>query len=435
MAGADQVHPHPAGTPNPIGAWLGRLVPWRVRRWHRGPLRGCVDSLDLFCVAGWATDLDHPERAASLDVWINGVCAGQIECGSPRRDASVRGYRGARSFLWDPSPHLVEGWNDLELRFSDSGVALGPGPMRLYRGREALATRIADSWNAGSAHPHLRTRWWQCDRIRRHINAKVCGEPIDGLSAGLFRRAQQTLGDELPLRAGVSVGGGSGVKERAAIAAGLVEHFVIYELSDERIRAGRAETKRLGLADRFEYRQEDAFQREEGAGVYDLVFWNNALHHMFDVDAALRWSHRVLREGGVLLLDEYVGPNRMQFDDAILEASTRYREGIPRALLADPAHPGERLARRMALPDVALIVRRDPSEAVDSAQILPCLSRYFSDVDLVHTGGAVYAVGLNDVLHNLIETEDWDTLDTALALDDECLAQGHSLHATAIARR
>ncbi len=413
----------------------GRLLPWRARRWQGGPLRGWVDSADLFCVTGWAADLDRPNRAPNLDVWVNGHLVGRVECGPARRDAAARGFRGARSFVLDPSPHLREGWNQLELRFSGTARTIDPGGFRLYRDASALATRVGKSWTVGDIDSKLCTRWWQCDRIVRHVNTKLCGQPVGGLSRGLYARFRRTFATELPFRRGISVGCGTAVKEMVAISEGLVDRFVLYELSPERIRAGEATARRLGLENRVEFRCADAFDNERDDAAYDLVSWSSALHHMFDVDAALEWSHRMLRKGGVLLLDDYVGPTRMQFEAAVLEASTRFRESLPRAYLEDPLRPGVILPTRIERPNVALIVARDPSEAVDSSRILGSLNRHFRDVDLVYTGGAVYAVGLNDVLHNLVAAEDWDAIDRALALDDACLERGETLHAAALARR
>jgi hypothetical protein len=37
---------------------------------------------------------------------------------------------------------------------------------------------------------------------------------------------------------------------------------------------------------------------------------------MFDVDGAVAWSKTVLKPGGVMYVEEFVGPDRFQWSDA-----------------------------------------------------------------------------------------------------------------------
>ena len=57
---------------------------------------------------------------------------------------------------------------------------------------------------------------------------------------------------------------------------------------------------------------------------------------MFDVPMALAWSRDVLRSGGLLLIDEFVGPSRMRFDDETLDYANAVRGMLPERLLARP---------------------------------------------------------------------------------------------------
>jgi hypothetical protein len=90
-----------------------------------------------------------------------------------------------------------------------------------------ISNAIALHWSkvTGSTDPSgrvLKTRWWQHPPILRHINKKVCGKPVDGFSMGLTMRARSLLEGRLPLRKGISVGCGNGMKEMTLLREGIV---------------------------------------------------------------------------------------------------------------------------------------------------------------------------------------------------------------------
>jgi SAM-dependent methyltransferase len=149
----------------------------------------------------------------------------------------------------------------------------------------------AKHWSTAKTIP--RTRWWMHPAILRHINALVCGRPVDGPWAGLEQRMRE-LSPQGSFARGVSIGCGSASKELRLLRQGIVHHFDLFELSQERIAIGKAAAVRHGVADRVRFHVGDAFSLDLD-DQYDLVYWNNALHHMFDVERALQWSRDRLR--------------------------------------------------------------------------------------------------------------------------------------------
>ena len=169
------------------------------------------------------------------------------------------------------------------------------------------------------------------------------------------------------LDSGISIGCGSGSKEMALVRAGLVERFALYELSEVRCRLGREAAATAGLADRMVFHMADAFSADHPP--YDLVYWDHALHHMFDVAAALEWSVRVLRPGGYLVVNDYVGPTRLQWRRAEVRLARAYMaEAAPHLEAVRPVP--------YKLPVVSRLRQtlRDPSEAPQSDRILAAAS-------------------------------------------------------------
>ena len=296
---------------------------------------------------------------------------------------------------------------------------------------------IALHWSTSQQHTDpagrlLRTRWWQQAPIVRHINRNVCGEPIEGPSAGLTMRARSLLKGRLPLARGISVGCGNGLKEMNLLKQGIVEAFDLYELADARIVTGREAAEKNGLARRVRFIQGDAFELANKSDAYDLVHWNNSLHHMLNVGAAIEWSWNALKPGGLFYMDDFVGPDRFQWTPQMLLVATAVRQSLPDRLLVNPREPESMLPRVMRKPDPDKLRLSDPSEAADSNRILRCVRRRFPNAEIILTGGVIYHLALSDVLANFTEN-DLPLLERLLELDDMCTRVGETHYATALA--
>jgi SAM-dependent methyltransferase len=256
-----------------------------------------------------------------------------------------------------------------------------------------------DGWEAWRRAQPNRIRWNESAEILRHINRRICGRPVEGFNQGLIERLKEMAGSDLPLVRGVSVGCGNGGKEMTLLQQGLVGHFDLYDVSKASLDAGAGLAAAWRLTERTTFLHGDAFARP-GDGRYDLVFWDNALHHMFDARAALRWSYDALRPGGWLVMNDFVGADRFQFPWSALMLVRAVRTLLParyRRNPNDPANPYRPFVPRPTLAEMEV----DPSEAADSEAILPGLRDTFPDAWIRSVGGTVYHLALNDILTNI----------------------------------
>lgn len=266
-----------------------------------------------------------------------------------------------------------------------------------------------------------RTRWWEIPTIVRHVNRRICGQALDHVGDGLIVRARSALeerGSPLPLSRAISVGGGHGHKEMRLLEAGLVEHVDIYELSEQRIEQGRGRARASGLEGRITFHLDDAFEAVRRPE-YDLVHWNNSLHHMLDVDRAVLWSRQVLRPGGLFYMEDYVGPNRFQYDARTRAVASAVRAALPDRLLRNPQHQDELLPRTINNISAARLAEADPSEAPQSDRILGAVRVHFPNAEIVSTGGVIYNLALKDAVANFDEADPGDAarLESLLLLD------------------
>jgi SAM-dependent methyltransferase len=278
-----------------------------------------------------------------------------------------------------------------------------------------------------------RIRWWEDRTTLEHINRIVEGRATDGMHAGFHNRILKFFPDK-PAERAISVGCGVGTKEWELLRIGAVKHFDLYDISEANILHGRKHAEINGFADRVTYRYADVFEVETESD-YDLVYWNNSLHHMSDVYQALRFSHDRLRFSGLLAIDDYVGPTRFQWTEENLRWARLIRHNLPDRLLKNPWAPGHMVPRQIMPQTPDEIVAIDPSEAMDSGRILSALYEVFPSVEIIPTGGALYHLALSDIYCNFVTEDDNVLLRQILMLDQLLAENGTTQYAVAFASK
>ena len=269
--------------------------------------------------------------------------------------------------------------------------------------------------------------------ILRHINRLVCGESIEGGFAG-FNRLIQARMPEGGFSRAISIGCGVGAKEIILLSQNIVQRFDLFEISETRLDQAKKLARRYNVLDRIDFHCADAFD-EDIDEVFDLVHWNSFLHHMFDVQRAVSWSRRSLRDGGCFAMDDFVGPSRFQWTDFELEMAHKVRAMLPERLLISPDNLLDQIDRRVQRPDIEKFMEVDPSEAADSSNILKSVKEIFPRSVIIPTGGIIYHLALNDILANLDDEFDSVLLQSLLLLDETLAKMGHTQYAVAIATK
>lgn len=212
---------------------------------------------------------------------------------------------------------------------------------------------------------------------------------------------RDTAPHTFPVPRAVSVGCGSGEKELALVREGLVSHFDLFDVSAVALAGGSSLAAQWGISDRVRFVHGSDYRRDLDSG-YDMVYWDNALHHMFDAWAAVQWSHDVLRPGGWFVMADFVGANRFQWSDEAMAVADLVRSSLPDSCFANPMQPGASYSRTAHRPTLQEM-EYDPSEAADSEAIIPAIEAVFPDPIIRHVGGTVYHLAISDVLTNIPE--------------------------------
>lgn len=215
--------------------------------------------------------------------------------------------------------------------------------------------------------------WMDDPRIRRSINELIgAGVP---LSPGEWFIARL---DGRTFERGLSIGCGGGNLERVAVRLGLCKRIDAFDGSVQSLHVARTAAEKEGCADRIRYFASDFNRPVLPRNTYDVVFFNQSLHHVRELETLFRAVVRAMTNDAVLYLDEYIGPSRTDWNDALIAPH--------RAVFAElPAEV--RTTDFLPLP----IQADDPSEAIRSSEILEQLGIGFH-VEMRGYGGNLLSV-------------------------------------------
>lgn len=309
----------------------------------------------------------------------------------------------------------------------------------------ASATAIGSKEQASGQHwdrvleqgsSGLRLHWWEDPTTVRHINRLVCGQAVDGLHAGFHRRILELLPPHTERIRALSVGCGTGSKEMALIeeAAGRFEfEFLCFDVAPAALEAAKTMAREKGLEQQITFRLEDAFASDLDCS-WDLVYWNNSLHHMLDTEQAIAWSRDRLKGGGLLAIDDYVGPNQFQWSEPTIRQATQLLQSLAPHQRIDPTNPARTVRTVGGKPPRESVIATDPTEAADSAAIIPALRQAFpGSLDLIPTGGLAYLICLDELFENFKSEEDLRQLQDLLEADAAWGREQETAYAVAFA--
>jgi SAM-dependent methyltransferase len=276
--------------------------------------------------------------------------------------------------------------------------------------RSGELSRTAAYWDemtalyCGSDGESTRRAEWQAHPATIAHRRKLLG----GCSS------QEWLMQRLPDHVDRALGAGCGNAkfELGLLQAGTVEHFDLCDVSSTSLESATERADQLGVADRITIRCGDLLGADRND--YGLVTFVSSLHHAVDVATTVQFAHDILRPGGVLYADEYVGPRRFDYPPEHADLV----KALYRSLAPNVRGPWPELPQ----PDPADVAAADPTEAAQSDLILDALHTVFADIELAPIYGALAFIlwwGLDhDALWDAQQGRDFTdvllTLDTAL---------------------
>lgn len=135
---------------------------------------------------------------------------------------------------------------------------------------------------------------------------------------------------------------------------------------------------------------------------FDIVFFKSSLHHFDKIDLLLSTKIKnTLKPNGFLIINEFVGATRHQFSKNQIKNINKTIKLIPKKFrtryktnIHKNKYRGVGLVR---------MIMADPSECVDSANIIPSIHKHYKTILEKPYGGNLLMSALRDISHHFFE--------------------------------
>lgn len=197
-------------------------------------------------------------------------------------------------------------------------------------------------------------------------------------------------------RRGISPGCGGGGNEIAWARGGGFARIDAFDLVPSRIAAAGAAAQRDGLDDILHFHCR-GFADFVPPGPCDVVIAEGILHHLSPAATAVERLLAWLEPGGLLIVNDYVGPSRFQWSERQLELCNALLHVIPVEMRR--RYDSGKVKKRVFAPGRLKMMLSDPSEAADSAAILPALRERTEILELRRWPGTLLEPLLYEIAH------------------------------------
>jgi SAM-dependent methyltransferase len=235
----------------------------------------------------------------------------------------------------------------------------------------------------------------------------------------------------------LALGAGMAFTEEHLLRRNYAQRILAYELSGTAVEKARRRLADAGLSDRIELRSADVLEEGLPSGAFDAVFVQAAIHHFDRIEEMFALMHRVLRPGGLLVYDEYVGPDHHLYHAEVLAIMDEINACLAPQYRWDAlAHQTRTIQPR---PSLEWMLQQDPSEGVHASRILPLTYQWFDVVHRADYGGTIMRPFFTGILPNFDFEDPKDQTVASLIVLIEQLLTRHGViphyHTSVVARR
>lgn len=289
------------------------------------------------------------------------------------------------------------------------------------------SSRIRHHWNSGIT---AQTNWWNIPYVNSRWNRLISNNPhLDYIDCSI-NHLKQCSQKGITHTTMLSIGCGTGSQELAFAQKSLLQHIDAFDVAPNNIKAAQKLAIDHKMDSKLHFFVAD-FNTFVPSNQYDLILFHSSLHHLKEISKSLQKVASWLNPGGRLIINEYVGPNRIQWSQGQLSKANQLLQTLPTELRT---YVSGRLKVRQTAPGILRMVISDPSEAPESESILPALNNLFRSEVFREYGGNILAPLLKGISHHFTELTPTKQmiLDSLFAEEDSFLKSHSSDHIFAI---
>lgn len=250
-----------------------------------------------------------------------------------------------------------------------------------------------------SSIEYYPTNWWDIPEVTSRWNQLMTGsKEIDYysyVSKQYFNSKNNLIG--------LSLGCGTGYRELRWLQVLKMRAFDAIDLSEHSIAVAKQAAQKNGVDHILKYRVEDINKITLQQNFYDVIVVEQSLHHFTPLLEIMKKIHASLKEDGLLVVNEFVGPTRFQWTDKQINVINNLLSILPEKYRK--RYNMDSIKTRIFRPSILRMMLSDPSESVESSNILPFLNEIFTIVEYKEYGGTILQMLFAEIAHNFISDD------------------------------
>ena len=270
------------------------------------------------------------------------------------------------------------------------------------RGADYLLSKLSfdNNTRVKNTFDHLdieSSNYWIIPELKEYWNKIITGNPHEEYADYIVKKYFQ---DTYKLKL-LSLGCGSGSHEiKFAKHSNFIEVKGL-DLAPKLIEAANKNALQNNLSN-LKYEVANVYDYPFEKNYFDIILFHSSLHHFKNIDELLGGIIKnALKKNGLLVIHEYVGPDRIQW--------TKEQLHEVRAILSTFPKKHKKRYRSSAIKKKAYragklrMIISDPSEAVESSAILPSIHRHYSTAEEKPLGGNLLMPLFKDIAHHFTD--------------------------------
>lgn len=267
------------------------------------------------------------------------------------------------------------------------------GPDILHRLALSNTSRVKKTW--AQSRDSIRN-WYEIPEVEERQNRLITGAK----EQSVFKYTVNLLSHKRNLEA-LSLGCGTGTREIAWAETGIFKSIKGIDISEKRIMRARENSSKTPAGGVVQFDVADIRENPFGSETFDMIIAEGILHHISPLEPLVEKVLSSLRRNGILVLNEYVGPDRFQWAPNQIRFCNALLSLVP---IEFRTYRGTNVPKRRVFRPGTLSMRiHDPSEAVESSRIINLVHRKFKVISQRDYGGTILHPLLKDIAHHFIK--------------------------------
>jgi SAM-dependent methyltransferase len=244
--------------------------------------------------------------------------------------------------------------------------------------------------------------WVESPIIAEYMNRNISGDTaVNWVVYSVNKYLHSSVAPRI-----LSLGCGGGALERDLLRLKPDARVVAIDFSPGAIALARQRSAEAGYE--VDYQVEDLNVATFEPRAFDFVFATSALHHIVELERLLRQVRDCLKPGGLLIVNDYVGPSQLHWTPAQVEAINEILALLPDRYRRRVSNPQEYKRVFFGPSNIETMNEQDPTEAVRSSEIVRLTRGVFNLLEFKPFGGTLLQMLLQDILGNFNAADETD---------------------------